>query len=238
MPCRPQRKANFLSGKKNYLGLYLVGPPARMLCFPPNNHREDAGMTQVHNKIFDFKGINHLALVCKDMARTVDFYSNTLGMPLIKTIDLPNGMGQHFFFDIGNGDSLAFFWFPNAPEATPGVAAAGHLPGTGKSIASGHGSMNHVAFNVPEEKIDEYHERLLARGVECTKVVNHDDSLRQISEDISPSTFVRSIYFFDPDGICLEIAAWTRVLDPKVEVRHEPVDAEGKKHHVALEPAE
>ena len=195
-------------------------------------------MTTVHNKVFDIRGINHLALVCKDMARTVDFYSNTLGMPLIKTIDLPNGMGQHFFFDIGNGDSLAFFWFPNAPEATPGVASAASLPGMGSSIASGHGSMNHVAFNVPEDKIDEYHDRLLARGVKCTKVVNHDDSQRQISDDISPSTFVRSIYLFDPDGICLEIAAWTRVLDPKVEVRHEPVDAEGHKRHVALEPAE
>jgi len=31
--------------------------------------------------------------------------------------------GQHFFFDIGNGDSLAFFWLPDAPEAAPGVAA-------------------------------------------------------------------------------------------------------------------
>ncbi len=103
------------------------------------------------NPEFELGGINHLALVCKDMARTVDFYSNVLGMPLIKTIELPNGMGQHFFFDIGNGDSLAFFWFPNAPDAQPGVASAtrGMLPGP-----SAHGSMNHVAFNVPESKID------------------------------------------------------------------------------------
>jgi len=194
-------------------------------------------MTTVQNKEFEFRGINHLALVCKDMARTVDFYSNVLGMPLVKTIDLPNGMGQHFFFDIGNGDSLAFFWFPGAPAATPGVASAAHLPGGG-SIASGHGSMNHVAFNVPAEKMDEYHDKLVARGVACTKVVNHDDSPRQISPEISPSTFVRSIYFFDPDGICLEIAAWTRVLDPKIDAKHEPVDAEGRKRVVALEPAE
>jgi len=194
-------------------------------------------MPNVQNKSFEFCGINHLALVCKDMARTVDFYSNVLGMPLVKTIDLPNGMGQHFFFDIGNGDSLAFFWFPGAPAATPGVASAAHLPGGG-SIASGHGSMNHVAFNVPAEKMDEYHDKLVARGVACTKVVNHDDSPRQISPEISPATFVRSIYFFDPDGICLEIAAWTRVLDPKIDAKHEPVDAEGRKRVVALEPAE
>ena len=80
-------------------------------------------MPENQNKEFELRSINHLALVCKDMARTVDFYSNVLGMPLIKTIDLPNGMGQHFFFDMGNGGSLAFFWFPDAPEAVPGVAS-------------------------------------------------------------------------------------------------------------------
>ena len=189
-------------------------------------------------KPFEFQGINHLALVSSDMARTVDFYSNVLGMPLIKTIDLPKGMGQHFFFDIGNGDSLAFFWFPDAPKAQPGVAAAGHLPGAaGKSIASAHGSMNHVAFNVPAEKIDAYYERLIAKGVKATKVISHDDSEWQASLTITPTTFVRSIYFFDPDGICLEFAAWTRQIDPKVDVRHEPVDARGKKKS-EREPAE
>src|SRR6201995_5613375 len=98
-------------------------------------------MTKVKNEVFEIQGINHLALVCKDMARTVDFYTNVLGMPLTKTIDLPGGRGQHFFFDIGNGDSLAFFWFPDAPPAQPGVASAtvGPLPGP-----SAHGSMNHV----------------------------------------------------------------------------------------------
>ena len=72
------------------------------------------------NDKFELRGINHLALVCRDMKTTVDFYSGVLGMPLTKTIDLPNGAGQHFFFDIGKGDSLAFFWFPNAGTASPG----------------------------------------------------------------------------------------------------------------------
>ena len=43
------------------------------------------------NTEFQFRGVNHLALVCSDMDRTVDFYSNVLGMPLTKTIDLPDG---------------------------------------------------------------------------------------------------------------------------------------------------
>ena len=84
------------------------------------------------NDQFELGGINHLALVCSDMERTVDFYTNVLGMPLIKTIELPMGMGQHFFFDIGNGDCLAFFWFPNAPAAVPGVASPPALPGGGR----------------------------------------------------------------------------------------------------------
>ena len=112
---------------------------------------------------FEFRGINHLALVCRDMERTVDFYTNVLGMPLVKTIELPAGMGQHFFFDCGGGDSLAFFWFPDAPPAAPGVSAPTGRPDQG-SLTSAIGSMNHVAFSVPADKIDEYRDRLSAAG--------------------------------------------------------------------------
>jgi len=181
------------------------------------------------NKEFEFQGVNHLALVCKDMARTVDFYSNVLGMPLIKTIELPNGMGQHFFFDLGNGDALAFFWFPKAPDAAPGVASAarGMIPGP-----SAHGSMNHVAINVPAEKIDEYYEKLLAKGVKASRVINHDDSPMQASLEITPTTFVRSIYFYDPDGIALELAAWTRPLGTVSDVAIKPAKAEDKTRYL------
>jgi catechol 2,3-dioxygenase-like lactoylglutathione lyase family enzyme len=180
-------------------------------------------MARPTNKEFDFQGINHLALVSSDMARTVEFYSGVLGMPLIKTIDLPRGMGQHFFFDLGNGDSLAFFWFQNAPEAQPGVASAtkGMLPGP-----SAHGSMNHVAINVPAKRMDEYYEKLQAKGIECSRVINHDDSPMQASLEMTPTTFVRSIYFYDPDGIALEFAAWTRELPQDGDVKHEPARAD------------
>ena len=188
------------------------------------------------NREFDIRGINHVALVCKDMARTVDFYTKVLGMPLIKTIELPNGMGQHFFFDIGNGDALAFFWFPEAPAAQPGIAAAGHLPTSGKSIVSAHGSMNHLAFNIPPEKIDEYYQRLVAKGLKPGVILNHDESERQASLTVTSTTFIRSIYFFDPDGVCLEFAAWTRALDPARDVVHEPMDAHGQRR--AAVPAE
>jgi catechol 2,3-dioxygenase-like lactoylglutathione lyase family enzyme len=172
---------------------------------------------------FKFSGINHLALVCRDMERTVDFYSNVLGMPLIKTIDLPSGMGQHFFFDCGGGDALAFFWFPDAPPPAPGVSAPSGRPDQG-SLVSAVGSMNHVAFSVPSERIDEYCDRLRAAGVDCTDVANHDDSEWGISDDQHPGVFVRSIYFQDPDGILLEFACWTKTFDDS-DVRHLPARA-------------
>ena len=176
------------------------------------------------NEKFEIQGINHLALVCRDMKKTVDFYSGILGMPLTMTIELPYGAGQHFFFDIGNGDMLAFFWFPDAPESVPGVTHAESLVGQG-NIGSAHASMNHVAFNVPGEKLDEYQRKLVEAGVEATEVVNHDESETQSSPALTESTFVRSVYFKDPDGILLEFAAWTRELDER-DVNAEPMSVE------------
>ncbi len=178
-------------------------------------------MSSAHG--FELRGINHLALVCSDMARTVEFYSGVLGMRLIKTIELPARMGQHFFFDCGGGDALAFFWFPDAPPPAPGVAAPAARPDQG-SLTSAVGSMDHVAFAVPPEQIDVYRDRLRAAGIDCTHVANHDDSEWGISEDPHPDVFVRSIYFQDPDGILLEFACWARDLAPE-DVRHVPAGA-------------
>jgi catechol 2,3-dioxygenase-like lactoylglutathione lyase family enzyme len=176
------------------------------------------------NTEFELRGINHLALVCKDMKRTVDFYNGVLGMPLTKTIELPGGMGQHFFFDIGNGDSLAFFWFPGAPEAAPGIASPAHAPGGGGEITTAHGSMNHVAFDVSPEKFEEYFEKLKAKGLKPTGPLNHDDSARGYSREMYPGVFVRSTYFMDPDGILLEFACWMRAFTP-ADVSHTPATA-------------
>jgi len=189
------------------------------------------------NREFDIRGVNHLALVCKDMARTVEFYRDVLGMPLVKTIDLPGGHGQHFFFDIGNGDSLAFFWFPNAPEAVPGVSAPADLPGGG-DIRSAHGSMNHIALNVPLEKFDEYVEKLKAKGVKLGKVLNHDNSETQVASELHDDVFVRSVYFWDPDGVMLEFASWSHKGFTEKDVAHEAVDAEGKKSRAVVLKAE
>ncbi len=180
-------------------------------------------MSDRANTEFELGGINHLALVCSDMRRTIDFYSGVLGMPLIKTIELPGDMGQHFFFDCGGGDCVAFFWFPGAPDAVPGVSAPAGRPEQGE-LLSAVGSMNHVAFHVPEERFEEYRERLVAKGVTVSPILNHDDSPIGIARDMYDGVFVRSFYFQDPDGILLEFACWTRRFTD-TDVSHTPKTA-------------
>jgi catechol 2,3-dioxygenase-like lactoylglutathione lyase family enzyme len=161
---------------------------------------------------FELRGVHHLALVSSDMQRTVDFYSGLLGLPLVLTIDLPKGMGQHFFFDIGGGSCLAFFWYPETPAAAPGVSAPSSFPIVGDP-RSAIGSMNHVAFSVPPERFDDYVAKLDAKGIVTSGVVHHDDSENQITRRMHDGVFLRSIYFWDPDGSLLELACWTRGLD-------------------------
>ncbi len=180
-------------------------------------------MVKKTNPEFEIQGVNHVAIVCKDMAKTVAFYRDVLGMPLVKTITLPGGRGQHFFFEIGNGDCIAFFWFPDVPQAHPGISAPAHLPGEGP-FGSAHGSLNHIAFNVPAEKFDAYVTRLAEKGIRVSAVMNHDNSEHQISPTVTDDVYIRSVYFFDPDGVCLEFASWTRELDES-DVNCEPATA-------------
>ena len=49
--------------------------------------------------------------------------------------------------------------------------------------------------------------------------------------------FVRSVYFFDPDGVCLEFACWTRAFT-EADVEHEPMTAQGMRARLVAEPAE
>ena len=179
----------------------------------------------------NIQGVHHLALVCRDMQRTVKFYTEVLGMPLTKGFDLDNGYGQHFFFDIGNGSELAFFWFGDAPQSQPGVASAANLVGSGKgTIRSAHGSMNHVAFKVSPEEIEDYRAELITKVVDCSQIVNHDDVVTgedaRTASAASEKTWLRSFYFFDPDGIMLEFCA---TLQPGIPHADSPVNAEGLK---------
>lgn len=77
-------------------------------------------------------------------------------------MDLPGGIGQHFSFDAGNSDCVAFFWFRDAPDRVPGVPAPAAIPGIGE-IGSATGSMNHLALRVRAEKFDGYRQKLKAK---------------------------------------------------------------------------
>ena len=74
--------------------------------------------------------------------------------------------------------------------------------------------MNHVAYDVAPELIEEYREKLKSKDIRVTSVVNHADSLNGKHQPVfdPDDTFVRSIYFSDPNGIQLEFAAWTHVF--------------------------
>ena len=84
--------------------------------------------------------------------------------------------------------------------------------------------MNHVAFDVAPEKIEEYRDRLIAAGIDCTEIANHDDSEWGISDTMHSGVYVRSIYFQDPDGILLEFACWMREFN-LADVSHTPARA-------------
>ena len=135
------------------------------------------------NTEFELMGINHLAPTCRDMKETVDFYSGVLGMPLICTT-AAGPIDQVFFFDAGNGTCLAFMWSPDYPPAAPGVASpARYLEDNYKANppakemteaqlratkGTAVGALNHIALNVAPEKIEEYREKLLAKGIDVS----------------------------------------------------------------------
>jgi catechol 2,3-dioxygenase-like lactoylglutathione lyase family enzyme len=177
------------------------------------------------NAEFELRGFNHLALVCRDMAETVAWYEDKLGMKLVKTLELPDGRGQHFFLDMGNGvDGIAFFWFPDAPEGVKGESLQD------RRAVTAIGSMNHVAFDVPAEHFEDYRQKLIDKGVAVTEIVNHANSLdggHKPAYDAASDdgdVFIRSMYFKDPNGTTLEFACWTKVLDEH-DVRHAPASA-------------
>jgi hypothetical protein len=64
-------------------------------------------------------------------------------------------------------------------------------------------------------------------------VINHDDSPRGDSPEVNEG--IRSMYFTDPNGIHMELAALTRAYRPD-DVTHDPVNAKGE-HIPARDPA-
>ena len=132
-----------------------------------------------------WRGINHLALVTTDMDATVRFYHGVLGARLVA--HLGNRSFRHYFFEIGPQNTIAFFEYRDV-ELQPFAKPAG-VPDP-RAV-----QFDHISFNLPdEEALLNLRSRLKEAGCEVTDVVDH--------------SFIRSIYFTDPNGIALEASWW------------------------------
>ena len=71
--------------------------------------------------------MHHTAHVSSDVARTIEFYQGLLGFPLTELFENRDYPGStHFFFDIGNGNALAFFDFPGLDVPPYAEVLGGH----------------------------------------------------------------------------------------------------------------
>jgi catechol 2,3-dioxygenase-like lactoylglutathione lyase family enzyme len=98
------------------------------------------------------RGLHHFALICSDVRATIDFYQGVLEFPLTEIFENRDYAGSnHFFFDIGHGNLLAFFDLPGL-DLGP--------------YAEVLGGLHHLAISVTQEKWDHLRGKLDAAGVE------------------------------------------------------------------------
>jgi catechol 2,3-dioxygenase-like lactoylglutathione lyase family enzyme len=98
------------------------------------------------------RGLHHSALVSSDVERTTRFYQDVLEFPLTEMIENRDYPGStHFFFDLGNGNLLAFFDFPGL-DVGP--------------YAEVLGGLHHLAISVEPDRWEQLRGRLEAAGVE------------------------------------------------------------------------
>ncbi len=97
------------------------------------------------------RGVHHVALLSSDVERTIDFYQGILEFPLTEMFENRDyGGSTHFFFDIGNGNALAFFDLPGL-DLGP--------------YAEVLGGLHHLAISVEPERWARLRARLDAAGV-------------------------------------------------------------------------
>ena len=135
------------------------------------------------------RGLHHFAWRCRDAEETRHFYEDLLGLPLIHVIRADNvpSTGEHcpyvhLFFKLGDGSSIAFFDLGDDQVALPS-------PNTPAWV-------NHLALQVDSvSELETARKHLLDSGQEVIGPTDHG--------------FVTSIYFFDPNGVRLELTAPT-----------------------------
>ncbi|HEV8147103.1 MAG TPA: ring-cleaving dioxygenase [Bryobacteraceae bacterium] len=138
-------------------------------------------------------GLHHITAIAGDPQRNIDFYTQVLGLRLVKrTVNFDDPGSYHFYFgdrEGAPGTLLTFFAWPTAPQGRPGS-----------------GQFTAVAFEIPRGSTGEWNRRLAAAGVEC----NHGDA--RFGDDV--------ISFRDPEGLSLELIASGAGADVQIRRLH------------------
>lgn len=122
------------------------------------------------------RGFHHVALICKDVEKTIGFYQEFLGFPLVELVENRDYAGSsHFFFDVGSGNLLGFFDFPGHDH-----------PDFQETI----GGVQHIALSTPAENFDMLKAKLDEEGVEYVGPDRGADD---------------SLYLRDPNGVGIEL---------------------------------
>jgi len=155
-------------------------------------------MTAETNHPVRLEGVHHVAYRCRDAKETVEWYGRVLGMGYTTAFaeDHVPSTGaydpyMHVFLDAGNGNILAFFELPNQPDM-------GRDQNTPQWV-------QHLAFRVPtEDALLQAKAHIEAQGINVLGPTHHG--------------IFKSIYFFDPNGHRVELAADIGTADQYAEL--------------------
>jgi catechol 2,3-dioxygenase-like lactoylglutathione lyase family enzyme len=131
------------------------------------------------------KGLHHNAYRCRDSEETRKFYEDFLGLPLASAFEIKqtksgrNTSVLHSFYRMDDGSFLAFFEAPGQPF----------------DFKEQHDFDLHIALEVDNDALH----RMFAKGKEAEIA----------TRGIADHGFVHSIYFRDPNGYVIELAART-----------------------------
>jgi catechol 2,3-dioxygenase-like lactoylglutathione lyase family enzyme len=166
------------------------------------------------------RGLYHYAHPCRDAEETRRFYEDLLGLPLVNFMSSERvpSTGEarpyaHMFFAMGDGSYIAFFDLGRNEMPLPSP----NTPDWVQHFAMEVGSVDEVLA---------MKRRLEAAGVEVKGLVDHD--------------FIQSIYFFDPNGLRLEVTARTErpgILEAAAREAHQTLRQWTKAKAERLGPA-
>ena len=133
--------------------------------------------------------LHHFAWRCRDAEETRAFYEDLLGLPLAHVIraDHVPSTGEycpyvHIFFRMADGSYIAFFDLGDGKATVPDPQTPAWV--------------NHIALEVEDvDTLLAMKQKLRDAGVEVIGPTDHG--------------FVRSIYFFDPNGLRAELTCRT-----------------------------